>query len=421
MPELFSRDERRNYVREFGDFCMAYSMLQPEVDYFDLRDVGFLTFVKQGGRRFVLGNPVCDKNDLELLVGLAFKEHPKTSFYQISRGVAEILHHNFGFSMNHFGTETGIYRSDVWPESVLVKQKERDKIEEELRNLVAEKDALYERMDEGEEIRKRFWKVKTKVQKRRKRLKKFDEPSLEFVKEYLKGNDRELVRRQYNSAVSEGVGVYEVSASEWKKELLHEISDEWISTRMVSAHEMRFFTRPLDVDFDRENDVRLFVAENSKGVIGYLMLDPIFSKGNVKGYFADIMRARKESPSGVGYMLLVESMRKIFEEGYEEFNLGFSPFHKVQPVHIEKNGQRVRVDNKTMTFLHKTSFDYGSFLYNSKDQAFHKERFRGDMYPVYACSQAKVPIFEVMDSFKIAGIYPILQLREAVKRKFKKE
>jgi len=420
MPEIFSIEERINLIKRFGNSCMAYSTLQPGISYYDLPGAGYLAFTKQGRTRFVLGNPICDREKMVDLIRGALREHPQTSFYQISRDVAEILHKEFGFNMNLFGTETGIYKKSVWPSSIQKIKSDKEILEKQLEELKNQKDEIYDRMGTDEHLRKKFWKIKTKYQKVKKKLlnQAYIDPSYEFVKEYLKGSKKEVLRRQYSTAVSSGVKVFEESPENWNKEVLEQISKEWITTRMVSSDEMKFFTRPLNVEFDSNNDVRLFVAKKDGETIGYILIDPIFENHKIKGYFADIIRTRKDAPTGTGYLLIIESMKNIFHEGFDEFNLGLSPFHRIVPVYLDKDGKQVRVDNLLMTNIFKFSFNYGSFLYNSKDQAFHKERFRGIVYPTYACTNKKFPVGEIMDAFRASGIYPYVQLKEFVKRQF---
>jgi phosphatidylglycerol lysyltransferase len=104
--DLFTLAERVSYLRRFGDHCMSFSMLQPGMQYFDVPGVGFITFQKKWGTRFVLADPICDVKDRETLIREFLKDGSNTAFVQISQGVAELLHDRFGLYATQFGIES---------------------------------------------------------------------------------------------------------------------------------------------------------------------------------------------------------------------------------------------------------------------------------------------------------------------------
>jgi len=104
--DVLTFDERISYIRKYGDHCMSFSMLQPEMHFFDMPGVGFITYRKKWGTRFVLADPVCDVKDRELLVREFLKERTNTAFIQISQGMAEFLHGKFGYYATQFGVES---------------------------------------------------------------------------------------------------------------------------------------------------------------------------------------------------------------------------------------------------------------------------------------------------------------------------
>ncbi len=104
--DVFTFDERISYLRKYGDHCLSFSMLQPEMHFFDMPGVGFITFRKKWGTRFVLADPVCDVKDRELLIREFLKDKSNTAFIQISQGMAEFLHEKFGYYATQFGVES---------------------------------------------------------------------------------------------------------------------------------------------------------------------------------------------------------------------------------------------------------------------------------------------------------------------------
>ena len=83
MPARFTPEERFEYLKQFGSHCMAYSTLQPGMEYFDLPAVGYLAYMTHGRTRFVLGEPICAEADSPRLMDEALRDHCDTCFVQI--------------------------------------------------------------------------------------------------------------------------------------------------------------------------------------------------------------------------------------------------------------------------------------------------------------------------------------------------
>lgn len=420
----FSLEERISYLKQYGSHCMAYSTLQPGMDYFDIPGIGYLAYMKKGKTRFVLGDPICAEKDKEKLLEEALKEYKHTSFYQVSKSTAEILHKKFGFYMNIFGTETTIDSSQIKKvnkDSLNKYEEELKKLNETIDALTIEKDRLYEKINSDEAARKEFWKIKRELQKLKNKLSKNEAPVIDILEDFLSDSQRTHIRRQYRSALQNGLSVQENLKEDWDYSSIEKISSKWLSEMKTVNNEMKFFTRPLNFEFDKNNQVRLFSAKDSKGeMAGFLFLDPLYKQGKIFGYYADIIRVKPDAPSGTTTLLLLESMRTIFEEANESYMLGFSPFHKMGQVHFKKiEDQKIskRVDNKIMTFLFRNIFKYGNFLYNAKDQAFHKERYNGSVEHTYCCTRKMIPMKEIIDGFRVSGVDPLKQLKSSILRK----
>ena len=108
MPARFTPEERFEYLKQFGSHCMAYSTLQPGMEYFDLPGVGYLAYMTQGKTLFVLGEPICAEADRVQLVGSALSEHPVTCFVQVQTSTAHMLNDTFGFYATQMGVEMRI-------------------------------------------------------------------------------------------------------------------------------------------------------------------------------------------------------------------------------------------------------------------------------------------------------------------------
>lgn len=103
---LFSFEERISYIRKYGNQCMSFSTLQPEMHYFDVPGMGFIAFREKWGYRLTLSDPVCDAKDREaVLRELLSMDGKNTLFVQLTQDTAELLHSKFGLYATQFGSE----------------------------------------------------------------------------------------------------------------------------------------------------------------------------------------------------------------------------------------------------------------------------------------------------------------------------
>jgi phosphatidylglycerol lysyltransferase len=106
--DLFTFEERLTYLKKYGDHCMSFSLLQPEMHYFDIPGMGFIAYRQKWGLRFVLADPVCNIKDRESLLREFLKEYKNIAFAQISQNVAEMIHEKFGYYATQFGVEATV-------------------------------------------------------------------------------------------------------------------------------------------------------------------------------------------------------------------------------------------------------------------------------------------------------------------------
>ncbi len=104
--DMFSFEERVEYLKKYGSHCMSFSQFQQDMHYFDISGIGYIAYRKKWGGRYVLADPVCDAKDREYLIGEFLKDKTHTSFIQISEPVAELIHDKFGYYSSQFGVET---------------------------------------------------------------------------------------------------------------------------------------------------------------------------------------------------------------------------------------------------------------------------------------------------------------------------
>ena len=87
---------------------MAFSSLQPHIKYFDVYDVGYISYTSFYGKIFVLSNPICDEKNIESILGLFLDYFPRAFFVQIGKNIVDILHEKYGFYGTNCGQETRI-------------------------------------------------------------------------------------------------------------------------------------------------------------------------------------------------------------------------------------------------------------------------------------------------------------------------
>ena len=55
----FSIAERIAYLKKFGTNCNAFASFQPGMQYFDVHDVGYVSYRSAFGLVFALSDPIC--------------------------------------------------------------------------------------------------------------------------------------------------------------------------------------------------------------------------------------------------------------------------------------------------------------------------------------------------------------------------
>ncbi len=104
--DMFSFEERVEYLKKYGNHCMSFSQFQRDMHYFDISGIGYIAYRKKWAARYVLADPVCDEKDREYIIGEFLKDKTHTAFIQISEPVAELIHEKFGYYSSQFGVET---------------------------------------------------------------------------------------------------------------------------------------------------------------------------------------------------------------------------------------------------------------------------------------------------------------------------
>lgn len=108
----FTQSERLGYLRNYGVHSMAFSTLQPDMEYFDVPGVGYIAYARYLGLKFVLSDPVCDPSHVESMLNRFVAKYPNAVFAQVTKNVVDILHRNHGYYGTQFGSESKIPLAD---------------------------------------------------------------------------------------------------------------------------------------------------------------------------------------------------------------------------------------------------------------------------------------------------------------------
>jgi lysylphosphatidylglycerol synthetase-like protein (DUF2156 family) len=103
-PTSVSLERRFSFLRQHGNFTLAYSAaVQKGLEYFG-NERGFIAYKMVGGTALVLADPVAAVENRAELIRDFMKAKRNVSFWQVSRTTAEILS-SMGFMVNEMGTD----------------------------------------------------------------------------------------------------------------------------------------------------------------------------------------------------------------------------------------------------------------------------------------------------------------------------
>lgn len=104
----FTFSQRVDYLKQYGIHSQAFSTLQPGMKYFDMPGIGYIAYMTKWGKAFVLGDPVADPANFELILTEFHKKHSSANFIQVTKPIADILNRRFNYFGTQFGSESKI-------------------------------------------------------------------------------------------------------------------------------------------------------------------------------------------------------------------------------------------------------------------------------------------------------------------------
>jgi lysylphosphatidylglycerol synthetase-like protein (DUF2156 family) len=229
----------------------------------------------------------------------------------------------------------------------------------------------------------------------------------------LVGNKKQQLRNARNGAKKDELSVVEIdTVDDAMLKSFKKISDGWMKEKVISDNEMQFIVRP--VVFVDEIDVRKFVAIKDKEVVGFVIFDPMYEDGKVIGYIANHLRTNLERTYSIVDAIVLEALDKFKAEGKRDLSLGLSPLAKVDDSQEFKH-------SKLLKAHFKYAFERANFLYNFKNLARHKLKYRPELEgareeKVYCAMKTRFFLIRLYDVYRVLGLNPLQQTLNHLKR-----
>lgn len=239
------------------------------------------------------------------------------------------------------------------------------------------------------------------------------ETIIDIQKFNLVGNKKQQLRNARNGAKKDNVTVVEIdTVDDEMLKSFKKISDGWMKEKVISDNEMQFIVRP--VVFVDEIDVRKFVAVKDNQVVGFVIFDPMYEDGKVSGYIANHLRTNLDRTYSVVDFIILEALDKFKQEGKKDLSLGLSPLAKVDDSQEFKH-------SKLLKAHFKYAFEKANFLYNFKNLARHKLKYRPELEgareeKVYCAMNTRFFLIRLYDVYRVLGLNPLQQTINHIKR-----
>jgi len=449
--------------RKYGSHPIAFSTLQPDVQYFQHGD-GYIPFRVSKfwhgfpKAAFTLGDPICPEEAVGETIDAFLAEHPRTCFCQVFNQPTLKALSERGFYINEFGIETmlDLKSHDFRGQSSQTLRTTRNHAE------MAEIKIMEAKMSDIDT------KELTGLSSGWIGSKMSYEDEITFLARPLPEHDEDDVRNFYafdRTGKLAGFVVFDPIYNDGK---VIGYSADILRDRPVEYEHPEQGKRPLPglLDHVIMHAFEKFQAENNAGITARLksygihedkteehrvMADMIKGKEYEKlqrtwakyekrkaqlirdGKSLDGLREPPKeakipsdreklvkklkqygfSESEIPKLVLEARLREkgiddgdipgIFNPDIETLALGFSPFYKV------KKPEDFRASSFTTWFC-QFNYSHMNHVYNYKGLSFHKERWKGNEGKVYFCSKKKMSLLQILTLYGACDLHPIKKM-----------
>jgi len=216
----------------------------------------------------------------------------------------------------------------------------------------------------------------------------------------ISGNKNWKIRSSVNYARKKNMIVEEYnpyfSKSRCIENEIKNVSENWCKMKMIPKPEFMLGKN----DFTKSYNTRYFICKHDNKTLGYINYYPILSKNDL---YLDHARRDMNSPRGIIDFLMVESFKKLRDEGIKKVYIGLSPFsffsseYKLDSI----------IDNNLFNF----SKHLFKLFYPTKSEFFFKNKYATEWEPNYLYFHPKYSmrmIISLANSFYAGGFLALL-------------
>ncbi len=215
-----------------------------------------------------------------------------------------------------------------------------------------------------------------------------------------RGQRKVGLRNLHNNVIKRGVEVREVYGDEELYKQAERISSLWLTQVKKKSKEIWYITRrPIFQDIPQ---IRRFYGFLDGVPVAFVYFDPVWRNGEVRGYYAALLKRTPGSPNGVQDYIIRVAMEKFREEGVKTLHLGLLPAHNIEDdIHRRFNYSWFTM--KMFQWTYESAI--ANYFYAFKSLSFHKERYRAPLEKAYMATRSVFPIPGLMISGRMCGVY----------------
>ena len=188
-------------------------------------------------------------------------------------------------------------------------------------------------------------------------------------------------RRGYvaREATTHSVGLEQIEA----------VSLAWRESRIVKQREVRFLTRPLEIN-DEPLTRRFFFFDPEEKLLAFVFFDPIYRDSKLIGYAACSKRRHPDAPPHAEQAIMKRAIEVFQSEGLQELRFGLSPLAWIEDKEFRSS--------RFLSKLFRSGFHsrmVNKHFYNVQGHAEYKRRYRGYEEKLYYATRTPLNLLQL--------------------------